>query len=340
MINSKAELNGVYRAKVVSNKDPKEICRIRVRIPCMHGIDENDGLADDELPFAVPCMMDASFDSGSFIVPEVGATVFVLFENGKTDSLVYIGCSVSYEHEDPQYYGNQDSVFFTASEGKRIKRAFKGDTPFNLYQGSILRKLILFKSRKGSSIEFCDEDDKEHLSIYDRIGQVFTMYSPTTVEDNKSGMANRGLFSILKMKFDVKKKAILILKSLSSSFLRFVSEVGYTKNEFTTVFKDDKAGVSVDIGKDNRILIFYKDKTLIEIKEDKVSIKTDKIDIDSDVNIKGDLKVQGQVLSSSTIRGNVYGTWVHSNAQYPVSLNLDVNIDPYVDDEDEQIIEE
>jgi len=340
MISEQANFNCIYRAKVVSNKDPKCICRIKVRVPCIHGSDESNGLHDDDLPFAMPCMMDASYDSGSFIVPEVGATVFVFFEGGKVDKPVYIGSSVSYEHTEALEFGNIDSVSFQASEGKRIKRAYINDTPANLYKGSIIRKLILFKTRKGSSIEFSDEDDKEHLSIYDRIGQVFTMYSPVSVEDNANGLTKRGLFSVIKTKSEIKKKAILLLKSLSSSFLRFVSEVSYTKNEFTTVFKEDKAGISVDIGKDNRILIFYKDKTLIEIKEDKVSIKTDKIDIDSDVNIKGDLKVQGQVLSSSTIRGNVYGTWVHSNAQYPVPLNLDVNINPYVDDEDEQIIEE
>lgn len=340
MLSEQANFNCMYRAKVVSNKDPKEICRIKVRVPCIHGTDSKDGLGDDDLPFAMPCMMDVSFESGTFIIPEVGSTVFVFFEGGKVDKPVYIGGSCSYEHDEAQEYGSKDSNSFSSSEGKRTKRAYMSDPPINVYKGGVFRKFILFKTRKGSSIEFSDEDDKEHLSIYDRIGQAFTMYSPVSTDENADGMANRGVFSLLKDKFDVKKKAILILKSLSSSFLRFVSEVSYTKNEFTTVFKEDKAGISVDIGKDNRILIFYKDKTLIEIKEDKICIKTDKIDIDGDVNIKGDLKVQGQVLSSSTIRGDVYGTWVHSNAQYPVSLNLDVNINPYVDDEDEQIIEE
>ena len=97
------------------------------------------------------------------------------------------------------------------------------------------------------------------------------------------------------------------------------------------------------------MLIFYKDKTMIEIKEDKIQIKTDNIkikanniDIESNVNIKGDLKVQGQVLSSSTIRGDVYGVWVHSTAQFPanVNVNANVNIDKYEDDKDEEIIEE
>jgi len=340
MINNQTEFTNIYRAKVVSNKDPKEICRIKIRIPCIHGIDSSDGLGDDDLPFAMPCVMDASFESGTFIVPEVGATVFVFFEGGKIDKPVYFGSSISYEHTDSQEYGSKDSESFTGSEGKRVKRAYMSDTPMNVYKKGIFRKFILFKTRKGASIEFSDEDEKEHLTIYDRIGQVLTMYSPVSKDENSDGMANRGIFSIIKSKFEVKNKAILLLKSLSSSFLRFVSEVSYTKNEFTTVFQEDKAGISIDIGKDNRILIFYKDSTLIEIKEDKVCIKTDKIDIDGDVNIKGDLKVQGQVLSSSTIRGNVYGSWVYSNAQCPVSLNLDVNINPYVDDEDEQIIEE
>lgn len=342
--------NNLYRGKVVDNKDPKELCRIKVRVPCIHGIDETQGIKNDAIPYASPCFLDASYDSGTFLVPEVGATVFVFFESGEPTKPVYFGCSVSYMYEEEvQYLGDKNSYHFTSSEGQRMKEAGVSDTPMNVYKQGILRKAILYKSRKGSSIEFCDEDDNEHLSIYDRLGQTISMYSPVTSERNIYGRLNRGFFSILKNVWEVEKKAIMIFKSLSSSFLRFVSEKDYTKNEFVTVYKDDKAGISVDIGQNDRMLIFYKDKTMIEIKEDKIQIKTDNIkikansiDIESNVNIKGDLKVQGQVLSSSTIRGDVYGVWVHSTAQFPanVNVNANVNIDKYEDDKDEEIIEE
>lgn len=340
MITSQDEFNNIYRAKVVSSTDKENLCRVKIRIPCIHGTDNTDGLSDDDLPYAVPCFMDISFDSGSFIVPEVGSTVFVFFEGGKIDKPVYFGCSLSADDKEATELGHKDSFNFVNSEGKRIKRAYSIDTPLNLYKGSTIRKLILFKTRKGASIEFTDEDDKEHLSIYDRLGQVFTMFSPATPEDNREGISRRGLFSVLKNKAEVKKKAIYILKSLSSSFLRFVSEVSYSKNEFTTVYKDDKAGISVDIGKDNRMLIYYKKDTLIELKEDKVSIKTPKIDIDGDINVRGNIKASGEITAGSTIKGDVYGVWVHSNASFPEPLNLDVDIQPYTDEEDEQIIDE
>jgi hypothetical protein len=333
--------NNLYRGKVVDNKDPKELCRIKVRIPCIHGIDENEGIKNDAIPYASPCLLDVSFDSGTFLVPEVGATVFVFFESGEPTKPVYFGCSVSYMYEEEaQYLGSKDSKYFTASEGLRLKDAGVSDTPFNVYQKGILRKAILYKSRKGSSIEFCDEDDNEHLSIYDRLGQTITMYSPVTPERNFYGQLNRGVFSILKNIWEVEKKAIMIFKSLSSSFLRFVSEKTYTKNEFITVYKNDKAGISVDIGQNDKMLIFYKDSTMIELKEDGITIKSNKVDIDADVNIKGSLKVDGEILSSSTIRGDVYGIWVHSNAQFPVPMGFNFNVDKYTDDKDEEIIQE
>ena len=119
-----------------------------------------------------------------------------------------------------------------------------------------------------------------------------------------------------------------------------MSEKTYTKNEFITIYKDKKAGISIDIGKDDRMLIFYKDKTLIEIKEDGIQIKTDNINIDSNVNIKGNLQVQGNVSSSATIQGNIYGSWQNSNANFPANVNVNVDIDKYNDDKDEEIIQE
>lgn len=333
--------NNLYRGKVVDNKDPKELCRIKVRVPCIHGANENEGIKNDSIPYASPCLLDASYDSGTFLVPEVGATVFVFFESGEPTKPVYFGCSVSYMYEeDAQYLGSKNSKSFIASEGQRLKDAGVSDTPFNVYQKGILRKAILYKSRKGSSIEFCDEDENEHLSIYDRLGQVFSMYSPVKKDRNFYGQLNRGTFSILKNVWEVEQKAIMIFKSLSSSFLRFVSEKTYTKNEFITIYKDKKAGISIDIGKDDRMLIFYKDKTLIEIKEDGIQIKTDNINIDSNVNIKGNLQVQGNVSSSATIQGNIYGSWQNSNANFPANVNVNVDIDKYNDDKDEEIIKE
>lgn len=333
--------NSLYRGKVVDNKDPKELCRIKVRVPCIHGADENEGIKNDSIPYASPCLMDVSYDSGMFIVPEVGSTVFVFFESGEPTKPVYFGGSVSYMYEDDvQYLGSKDSLSFKSSDGQRIKTAGFGDTPFNMYKQGIPRKAILYKSRKGSSIEFCDEDENEHLSIYDRLGQLFSMYSPATQDRNFYGQLNRGTFSILKNIWEVEQKAIIILKSLSSSFLRFVSEKTYTKNEFITIYKDKKAGISIDIGKDDRMLIFYKDKTLIEIKEDGIQIKTDNINIDSNVNIKGNLQVQGNVSSSATIQGNIYGSWQNSNANFPANVNVNVDIDEYINDNDESEIEE
>lgn len=333
--------NNLYRGKVVDNKDPKELCRIKVRVPCIHGIDENEGIKNEVIPYASPCLLDVSYDSGTFLVPEVGATVFVFFESGEPTKPVYFGCSVSYMYEDDvQYLGSKDSKYFIASDGQRIKTAGVSDTPFNVYQKGILRKAILYKSRKGSSIEFCDEDENEHLSIYDRLGQVFSMYSPAKKDRNFYGQLNRGTFSILKNVWEVEQKAIMIFKSLSSSFLRFVSEKTYTKNEFITIYKDKKAGISIDIGKDDRMLIFYKDNTLIEIKEDGIQIKTDNVNIDSNVNIKGNLQVQGNISSSATIQGNIYGRWQNSNANFPANVNVNVDIDEYINDNDESEIEE
>ena len=336
MRNKNNNLNFIYRGKVVSNKDPKSICRIKVRVPSVHGSSSDDGISDNALPYAMPCTMWASYDAGTFLVPEVGSTVFVFFEGGESNKPIYIGSSISNEHTDALYFGDSDSNEFVNSEGTRLKKAYLKDTPSNVYRGGIFRKFILFKSKKGSSIEFCDEDNNEHLSIIDRLGQCLFMHSPVSESDNSYGMSNRGVFSILKSSTTIVQKALLILKSLSSSFLRFISDPDYSNLDLINVYKDKNAGISINIGTTDRVLIHYNNKSLIELTEGKIKLQSDVIEI------KGDLKVQGSIESTSKIQGDVYGqcpcTGTNGYA-YPASLNLD-DIASFEDSKDEYDIDE
>ena len=75
-------------------------------------------------------------------------------------------------------------------------------------------------------------------------------------------------------------KAIIIIKSISGSKLRFLSTRNYSQVDLKCVYQDKESGISVSIGSDNKLLVFYEDSS-IQITKDSISIDA------SHVNIKG-----------------------------------------------------
>ena len=313
------EYKGIYRAYVARNTDPLEMGRVQVRIPFLHGIVGNDfsAIKDKDLPYAMPCFPVASYDSGMCLIPEVGSIVFVFFENGNCDEPVYFGqCYGKADEESIKTYGYPSSKIFRNSKGKKQKRATIDEIPQNVYKNGKVNRFILYKSTKGQSIEINDNDGEESFNIYDRDGQTFSMSAPESRARSSKGLYNRGVFTVLKEKFTKKiyKTAIIVLKALSGSKLRFVSNESHYKTDLICVYKDLEAGISMFIGnaestsmgnsfniedlkgeegdttadssKSSRLLIFY-GNSKIEVKENSISLESETIDLNANtINLK------------------------------------------------------
>jgi len=74
---------GKYRGTVLVNVDPLQIGRIQVMVPDVSAL----------LPssWAMPCVPIAGKQMGTFFVPQVGAGVWVEFEQGDPDYPVWVG---------------------------------------------------------------------------------------------------------------------------------------------------------------------------------------------------------------------------------------------------------
>jgi len=74
---------GKYRGTVLQNVDPEQMARIQVMVPDVSGL----------LPssWAMPCVPIAGKASGTFVVPQIGAGVWVEFEQGDPDFPVWTG---------------------------------------------------------------------------------------------------------------------------------------------------------------------------------------------------------------------------------------------------------
>lgn len=83
MSNGTKKFYGKFRGTVVNNFDPMQIGRILVSVP--------DVLGPIPTSWAMPCVPIAGKLEGTFLVPQVGAGVWVEFEQGDPDYPIWVG---------------------------------------------------------------------------------------------------------------------------------------------------------------------------------------------------------------------------------------------------------
>lgn len=75
---------GKYRGKVENNIDPLQLGRVQVSCPAI--------LGDGQMSWAMPSSPYAGSGVGFFMIPPVGANVWVEFEGGDPDYPIWGGC--------------------------------------------------------------------------------------------------------------------------------------------------------------------------------------------------------------------------------------------------------
>lgn len=74
---------GKYRGTVVNNTDPEQRGRIQAIVPAVSNVVPTS--------WALPCMPMAGKEQGVFMVPQIGASVWVEFEGGDPDKPIWVG---------------------------------------------------------------------------------------------------------------------------------------------------------------------------------------------------------------------------------------------------------
>jgi uncharacterized protein involved in type VI secretion and phage assembly len=83
MSNGAKRFYGKFRGTVVNNIDPMQIGRILVSVP--------DVLGPIPTSWAMPCVPIAGKQMGTYFVPQIGAGVWVEFEQGNPDYPIWVG---------------------------------------------------------------------------------------------------------------------------------------------------------------------------------------------------------------------------------------------------------
>lgn len=74
---------GKYRGTVVQNVDPEQRGRIQALVPDVSGLLPSN--------WAMPCVPFAGKQSGVYVVPQIGAGVWIEFEQGDPDYPIWVG---------------------------------------------------------------------------------------------------------------------------------------------------------------------------------------------------------------------------------------------------------
>lgn len=168
----KVDYNQFYRGIVVENLDPEVKGRIKVRIPQIYGASPNSDtyLPTSSIPWANCAIHPAGNDSGTFLPPNIGDTVFVAFESGLPTSPIYFGgiWTTRNEDEGELIKGVSSSKVYNG----RIAPVTTDDLPLEVVEGT---ERILYKSLKGAIIYIDDQDGHEKIQITDQSGQSIIM---------------------------------------------------------------------------------------------------------------------------------------------------------------------
>jgi uncharacterized protein involved in type VI secretion and phage assembly len=152
---------GKYRGLVVDNADPQQLGRLKVRVPSLLGEQVVTGWATPCVPYG------GAADQGMLMIPEVGAGVWIEFEEGDLEFPIWVGA-----------YWSKPSGTTELPKPNGDDGAEAGEA-----QDPPTRKIL--KTLKGHTIQFEDKDDEEAILIFEGKNKHFVLLNKNgiTIED-------------------------------------------------------------------------------------------------------------------------------------------------------------
>ncbi len=180
----KSALYGMFRAKVVSNKDLEKFGRVLIWIPdFMPEVNQDEGIwarpANNPIGGRNMENTEDSYYAGSSYIPKIGSWVFVFFEGGNINR--------------PYYFGALDL------ENTKV-------LPENQVGTNYENKWTLLKSHEGRAIVVSDDPDDERVEI---TGKKREMTSPPTGDTASVYKIDDNMTTILFDERDTKQKILI-----------------------------------------------------------------------------------------------------------------------------------
>ena len=157
---------GKYRGMVLNNIDPLQIGRLMVQVPDVGGPIPSS--------WAMPCFPLSGKQMGAYMIPQIGAGVWVEFEQGNPDYPIWSGC----------WYGSVAEVPALALAGNPVSPSIVLQT--GLQNAIVISDLpgptggIMLKSTTGATLIVNDTG----IYIQNGKGAMLTMIGPTVTINN------------------------------------------------------------------------------------------------------------------------------------------------------------
>lgn len=307
---------GIYRGVVENCSDPLGQGRLQVRVPLVYGLltedEKHDHIPTLSLPWATTLASGGGgyYDTGSQIPIQCGSVVAVQFEGGNPNSPVVMG-TYYYHPENTKHYVHKDPrnrwPDYKIPIGGGEMKVRKG--PNNPSEASMLyiftpTRGVVSKSLKGHTIWWEDKDNAECFEIVDRCGQGIRMEANVPFEDNKDNAAARGLKSAFSdYAYDKVPSLRVMIRdgALNEILLERMDKEQYvkirSKHTCMHVLGDRGRAILGDLEKGCTIEVDSHSKT--------AKIMADRIILDGNVKINGDLSVYGNTALFKLVKSYV-----------------------------------
>ena len=159
---------GKYRARVINNKDPKKMGRIKVECPKVLGKFESE--------WCLPCFPYGADGIGTIQIPREGYLVWVEFEEGDPDKPIWTGTIWKQgltPFEDEYELTDRKRIFKTES-GHKIVFSDVEEHEYEDEEGNTVSveadEHIELTTHSGHRVRFHDVEDEEYVEIETKSG--------------------------------------------------------------------------------------------------------------------------------------------------------------------------
>ena len=178
---------GKYRGIVTDNKDPQKRGRMKLHVPSV--------LADQDTDWALPCLPYGGFDQqGMFMIPQVGAQVWVEFEEGDIHRPIWVGTFWQQESDTPEDAAREEPTtrLLQTKSGHILQfDDEEGEEQFRLFHPADAEMLI----DKNGTISLTDtsgavlkmDAENNEIIVEDANGNIMTMNSSGTKVEDSNG---------------------------------------------------------------------------------------------------------------------------------------------------------
>lgn len=137
---------GKYRGLVADNRDPLRLGRLKLKVPSVLG--DHDECGTD---WAWPCVPYGGFaDQGAFFIPDIGAKVWVEFEEGNLDLPIWVGT----------FWSRPNDTTDIPAEAQAMEDDGNGPSP----------ERRVLKTHVGHVLEFSDVAGQETVQVRHKDG--------------------------------------------------------------------------------------------------------------------------------------------------------------------------